>query len=112
MSFAVGAECRVAGVKHDGGAVVAVFTLALKDALILAVALVDVPAALRAGVERYKGKDAALAVKLLGRFDYVLKMRLSAAAEQVFNGFAFVFFIPDDHQSLLLPPIIIRNLMS
>ena len=56
MSFAVGAECRVAGVKHDGGAVVAVFTLALKDAVILAVALVDVPAALRAGVERYKGK--------------------------------------------------------
>ena len=91
MVLAVGAECRVAGVKHDGGAVIAVFALALKDAVIFSVAIMDVPAALGTGVERYKGKDAALAVKLLGRFDYVLKMRLSAAAEQVFNSFAFVF---------------------
>ena len=98
--------------KHDGGAVIAVFALALKDAVIFSVAIMDVPAALGTGVECYKGKDAALVVKLLGRFDYVLKMCLSAAAEQVFNGFACVFFIPDDHQSFLLPPTIIRNLIS
>ena len=102
MALAVGAECRVAGVKHDGGAVVAVFTLALEDAVILSVALVDVPAALRAGVERYKGKDAALAVKLLGRFDYVLKMRLSAAAEQVFNGLCSSFRMIISHFSFRL----------
>ena len=112
MTLAVGAECRVAGVDVNDIAVIAVFALALEDAVILAVALVDVPAALRAGVERYKGKDAALVVKLLGRFDYALKIGFSAASEQTLNGFAFVFFIPDDHQSFLLPPTIIRNLIS
>ena len=54
MTLAVGAECRVAGVKRNEVSVVAVFTLAREDAVILAVSLVDVPAALRAGVERYK----------------------------------------------------------
>ena len=47
MALAVGAECRVAGVDVNDIAVIAVFALALKDAVILAVALVDVPAALR-----------------------------------------------------------------
>ena len=112
MTLAVGAECRVASVKRNEVSVVAVFTLALEDAVILAVALVDVPAALGTGVECYKGKYPALVVKPFGSFDYALKIGFSAASEQTFNGFAFVFFIPDDHQSFLLPPTIIRNLIS
>ena len=111
MALAVGAECRVAGVKRNEVSVVAVFTLALKDAVIFSVAIMDVPAALGTGVECYKGKYPALVVKPFGSFDYALKIGFSAASEQTFNGFAFVFFIPD-HQSFLLPPTIIRNLMS
>ena len=112
MTLAVGAEGSVARVQGNDAAVVAVFALTGQHAVVFAVALMYMPAELTARIESYYREYSALAVKLLRSFDYALKVHAAAAAEYVFACFALVFVIPYDHQSLLLPPIIIKNLMS